>query len=819
MKKQFLAGVAFAGVAFNALIASPSMATDLPQFKEPPPSPPLFSWTGFYVGITAGAAWGSFDPRTSTFGDSYMPPADAAAVTSAGTQSINPLGFATGGEAGYNWQTGPFLIGFETDLQALHLTGAANSGAVGYPSAPGSQFVVSSYADSNWLFTARPRIGFVAPNNWLLYATGGLAVAQLNSDFLFTDNVSHVEEAGKIDTTKVGFVVGGGIEAPLTDRLSLKAEYLYAHFGTTVASVTANSLATAYPGQIFSHSGDLSANIVRVGLNYRFAGLGAGPGGAFAPIAPPLIGTLPVFLSSWEIEVGARVGFTSGKIGAPQPLLNNPNILASRLQYNDLNGYTGEVFARVDHSSGVFVKGFLGAGGITSGNMNDEDFPAGIAYSNTLQSNNSGNIGYATIDLGYSFLTAPGAKVGAFVGYSYYDQNINTYGCTQVAGSNICQPPGSFASNFLGIAEDDHLNALRLGLSAQFMLTDRLRFTADAAYVPLVSFNGQDDHNARELLLPEAASSGDGVMLEGILGYDITDAWNVGVGARYWAWNTRTGTETFDFLGSPPPQAVEPARFTTERYGVFLQTSYRWGAEKTPEGGIIKGPIEPRAPANWTGFYVGGFVGGGWSNDQWSDPFGSAPSGFGGINVAGFGDIIHATGPLGGGQIGFNWQQGSWVFGVEADGSGADLRGENTCFSGLGGVDCQRVVKALGTYTGRVGFAWDRSLAYVKAGGAWANTSYSLNANTNALALGTGSTNVNEAGWTVGGGVEYALTKNWSTMVEYDHIGMGSTTVPFPTVAVINGQNIAVRQNIDIFKLGVNYKFDFGGSAPVVAKY
>ncbi len=107
----------------------------------------------------------------------------------------------------------------------------------------------------------------------------------------------------------------------------------------------------------------------------------------------------------------------------------------------------------------------------------------------------------------------------------------------------------------------------------------------------------------------------------------------------------------------------------------------------------------------------------------------------------------------------------------------------------------------------------------MKGGGAWTNTTYSLNANTQAVTLGTGATNLTEIGWAVGAGLEYALTKNWSTLVEYDHIGMGSTTVPFPTVAVINGQNIAVRQNIDIFKLGVNYKFDFGGSAPVVAKY
>jgi opacity protein-like surface antigen len=278
----------------------------------------------------------------------------------------------------------------------------------------------------------------------------------------------------------------------------------------------------------------------------------------------------------------------------------------------------------------------------------------------------------------------------------------------------------------------------------------------------------------------------------------------------------RTGTETFDFLGSPLPQTVEPARFSTERYGVFLQASYRWGATKTAETGAAS---PSGSPVNWTGFYIGGHVGGGWSDDHWSDPFGSTPGLGGTTNIAGFGDTTHATGPLGGGQIGFNIQKDQWVFGLQADADAADLRGENTCFSGLGGINCQRVVNSLGTLTGRVGFAWDRSLVYVKGGGALTNTTYNLNGNTNALALGAGSTNLYEGGWTVGGGVEYALTKNWSALVEYDHIGLASVTVPFPTVAMINAQSISVRQSIDVFKLGVNYKFDISEPAPVVAKY
>jgi outer membrane immunogenic protein len=65
-------------------------------------------------------------------------------------------------------------------------------------------------------------------------------------------------------------------------------------------------------------------------------------------------------------------------------------------------------------------------------------------------------------------------------------------------------------------------------------------------------------------------------------------------------------------------------------------------------------------------------------------------------------------------------------------------------------------------------------------------------------------------GWTVGGGVEYALSDNWSTMFEYDHIDVPTTTVPFPTVALISAQNISVGGGINVVKVGVNYRFNTG---------
>lgn len=803
--KRYLIGGAAILVSIGAGSAN---AADLGA--TPAPLLPAPYWTGFYGGVTAGAAWGQYNARTSTVGGGYLGAASAAAVNAAGAQSIKPTGFATGIEGGYNWQAGSLLLGVEADIAALHLNGATNSGALAYPGAPGGAFTITSYGNADWLFTARPRLGFVTPGNWLVYATGGLALTALQTDISFVDS-GRAEESGKTNTVSTGYAVGGGVEAPLTERLSVKAEYLYIDFPSAAAAIT-----NPPAGQTFTQSGNLSANIVRAGLDYRFDTTDAPRNEPIMPLKAPA--WMPPRFTDWEVEAGARLWVSNGVDGEGPLFGNGPtNPLLSRLIYSNLGALSGETFARVDHASGFFAKGYLGAGGISSANFNDEDFPANKVYSNTTSSA-SGHIGYATIDAGYNFIRVPGAKLGAFVGYNYYSQAINTYGCSQLAGDTACSPA---QPQNLGLTENDQFNSLRVGLSSVAMLTDRLRLTADAAYLPWVDYSALDNHLARQLLGPDAADSGNGVMLEAILDYYITDAWSVGVGGRYWAWNTKTGTAGFNFLVTPLMNTVEPSRYSTERYGAFVQTSYRWGDVTRPDSAgdaLIKAPVLAAGPMNWTGFYVGGHMGGGYSDDNWSDPFGSTVGAGGFTNVAGFGDTTHATGPLGGGQIGADWQIGPAVLGIQADASAANLRGENTCFSGLGGVNCQHTVNALGTMTGRIGYAFSRSLVYAKGGGAWTATAYDLLANTSALALGAGSTTLDSWGWTVGGGIEYALTDHWTTFAEYDHIGLPSTIVAFPAVATIDTATISVRQTVDLFKLGVNYKFNLAALQTIAAR-
>jgi opacity protein-like surface antigen/outer membrane protease len=807
VKKLLLGSIAVLSVAGVHC----AVAGDMPV-KAPPPAQAAFNWTGWYAGVTAGAAQGQYDPRTSMSTGGYIPAAaDAAIVTAAGSQTIKPTGFVAGIEGGYNWQVGNWLLGVEGDVQAVHLIGAASSYAVPYATAFGpGVFTVTSYGNSDWLLTARPRIGFLTPQHWLLYATGGLALTQLQSDFSYVDaSIGFEFENARLNTLKAGYAVGAGIEAPLTDRLSLKAEYLHVGFGNTAGAETANALGNVPPQEVFAHSSDLKADMVRAGLNYHFGDPGAAPGGG--PIIALKAPTPPVF-TDWQVETGSRLWLSSGRDQEGPLFSAPPPVLLSFLTYSNLDSVAGEVFARADHASGFFVKGNLGAGGIGNGHLDDEDFPATV-YSNTYSSA-SGHIGYATIDGGYNFLTTPGAKLGAFVGYNYYTQGINNYGCAQIAGDPACLPA---STTDLGITQYNHFNSLRIGLSSQVMLTDRLRLTADAAYLPWVNYAGVDNHLERQLPIPDADLTGNGVMLEAVLDYYITKNWSIGAGARFWAWNmSNSGTSGQNSLVTPTSNVVEPEGFSADRYGVFIQSSYRWG-DPAPTVGVgtlaTKASAAVARPMDWTGFYIGGHIGGGYSADRWSDPFASTVGAGGFTNVAGFGDAVDATGPLGGGQFGANWQTGPWVLGVEADASVADIKGQVSCFTGTGGLLCGRQINALGTYTGRIGYAWDRSLAYVKAGGAWIDTTYSVFGNTSALTLGIGSTTLQTGGWTVGAGLEYAITNQWTTFAEYDHIGLPSTNVGFPavalqTVATGNNSPIAVSQSVDLFKLGVNYKFD-----------
>jgi outer membrane immunogenic protein len=153
---------------------------------------------------------------------------------------------------------------------------------------------------------------------------------------------------------------------------------------------------------------------------------------------------------------------------------------------------------------------------------------------------------------------------------------------------------------------------------------------------------------------------------------------------------------------------------------------------------------------NWTGFYIGLNAGYGFGSSTWDTP-------------------AVTTKPKGasfGGTAGYNWQTGALVFGVEADIAASMVKGDVIC--GVGGT-CETKNEWLSTLRGRIGYAFDRWLPYITAGGAYGHTKAT---NTN-LTPGFQGASATPFGWTAGVGLEYAFLGNWSAKLEYLYVDLG----------------------------------------------
>ena len=206
------------------------------------------------------------------------------------------------------------------------------------------------------------------------------------------------------------------------------------------------------------------------------------------------------------------------------------------MNYSNLTGHSGELFARVDTPSEVFVKGYVGAGAITNGKQTDEDGgfvdtsadPSVLTAFEVTGSTASGWLKYAAADVGFNVLHDRDYKVGPFVGYSYFHQTMNAFGCAQmVTPGSVCDPP--YPANQPSITQDDTWQSLRVGVSAVTTIWDRLGINGDVAYLPYAQFSGLDTHWLRPPVayFPQDGT-GRGVQTELILTYRITENLNLG---------------------------------------------------------------------------------------------------------------------------------------------------------------------------------------------------------------------------------------------------------------------------------------------------
>jgi outer membrane immunogenic protein len=248
-----LALVALGGTAF---------AADLPSRKGPvfAPVAPIFTWTGFYVGVNAGVLFTDNDIRT--IGNAANTIANVATNRRPGSLSISDEAFTIGGQVGYNYQIGNIVLGAEADLNYVDLKSSSSFlSSVGDPS--------TYRQELDYLGTVRLRIGY-AFDRALIYATGGLAYGDAKNSVNFFANTpgNPLQFAGSKSDVEVGYAVGGGVEYAFTNNISLKAEYLYYDLGKS------NVVVNAIPGVgLNSYTARFrnDGHIVRAGLNYRFS--------------------------------------------------------------------------------------------------------------------------------------------------------------------------------------------------------------------------------------------------------------------------------------------------------------------------------------------------------------------------------------------------------------------------------------------------------------------------------------------------------------------------------------------------------------------
>jgi outer membrane immunogenic protein len=184
----------------------------------------------------------------------------------------------------------------------------------------------------------------------------------------------------------------------------------------------------------------------------------------------------------------------------------------------------------------------------------------------------------------------------------------------------------------------------------------------------------------------------------------------------------------------------------------------------------VKAPPALIVPSTWAGFYIGAHGGYGWSTSQ----------------------DIDARGGFGGGQIGYNFQTGNFVFGIEGDFAGSGI--SQTIDDIVPGTTLTLKNDALASLRGRVGIAYNTLLFYGTGGGGWGHNRISVD-----VAGLTASSDSWQSGWSAGGGIELAFTPSWSAKVEYLHYGLNSANF----FGVLPSGNI----DIDTVKLGINYHF------------
>jgi outer membrane immunogenic protein len=255
MKKGFVAGC-----VLSALMGSSALSADLaarPVYKAAPPVEVGYDWSGLYLGGHIGYGWGKTDIADhSLFGLALFVP----------TQKFDTKGFLGGVQGGWNYQFGHFVLGSEVDFSWTDIKGDQSS-AVGIDGFA----TITRSSKTKWMGTATTRLGY-AWDRVLVYSKLGAAWAHFDyNDNLAIPGVGSIYNSSASET-RAGWTVGTGIEWAFAGNWSAKVEYDYMDFGRrTVDFAPVNIGIASVPVNLDI---DQRISVVKVGINYRFGGMG-----------------------------------------------------------------------------------------------------------------------------------------------------------------------------------------------------------------------------------------------------------------------------------------------------------------------------------------------------------------------------------------------------------------------------------------------------------------------------------------------------------------------------------------------------------------
>ncbi len=393
--------------------------------------------------------------------------------------------------------------------------------------------------------------------------------------------------------------------------------------------------------------------------------------------------------------------------------------------------------------------------------------------------------------------------LGTFIGYHYWFTHYNGLGCTQTAQNPDVCSAFSFTNATDTLNDTAVWNALRLGVTSNLQLTEKLNFILDAAYI-YAYLTGHDFHNLRPDIRGEFfEGAGNGFQFDMAFNWLFTSNLSMGIGARWWDLKTRGYSHFEETSVEGKPQYVDTKQ---NNYGLTIQSQYRFDESKRNLLLIYKDGTNNNTQ-HWQGFFFGANLGYGMYVDNASvSPFDTTP-----ILIANVSPLLvhlQSAGFLGGGQMGYHWTKNNFLLGVEADIDYASVGGTNSISRiptpYFVNNSVTQSLNWFGTARAKLGtIASNNMLPYLTAGLSVANTTltYAQKASLfNQPFLEIENHNKQTLfNWVAGAGLEYAVSNHLHYKIEYLYLNIGELS--------LNSTYYAIKSDFanNILRLGINY--------------